>query len=343
MKYNFALTIGLCFIIAVLIIYSADAKQGALNGIYLCESIIIPSLLPILIITSILQKSKCSLFFEALFGKITERLFKLPKCCATAIIFGLIGGYPSGAILTNGLYQNGQITKSEAKRIMSFNLCGGIAFIITAVGSITLKSTLAGLIIYLTNIISSFLIMSITSAFAKRESHNVNYHTPLLSLTDAMIESVEQTAKSLIIMSVYIVLFSTFVSLIKLPSYIYPFIEITNGICNTKIIIPIEYCAFFLSFGGLCVHFQIINIIKEFDMKYFEFFIYRIFSGVLSFALAKLYFYVRPEDANVFSNLSVITPNTSQIKTGFGLIMIIGCVVLIYDIENRKISCRTPI
>lgn len=330
-------TIAICGLIAILIIFSAEAKAGAIAGIKLCENIIIPSLLPILILTNTLLKSKCSLAFEQIFGKITHRLFKLPKCCATAIIFGLVSGYPSGAVLTSSLYNDGLITKQEAKRLMCFNFCGGGAFIITAVGTMTLNSTHAGIILFSSNILSSIIILVFTSIFAEKPQSKDVEKNEILNITDALISSVEASIKSILIMSTYIILFSTLINLIDLPSYIYPLIEITNGICKAKNPIPIEYCAFFLCFGGLCVHFQIIGILKQIDMSYPTFLLYRIGGAVLAFFITKGYLLLFPNEESVFSNLSTPTLQVTQINTGFGIIMIIGCAVLIYDIENRKI------
>ena len=110
-------------IIIVLTIFSPAAKAGAIEGINLCEGIIIPAPLPILILSNTLIRLKSK------------------RVVLKASILGMISGYPSGAILTRELYQSGCITFKEAERIMSFNFCGGIAFIISAVGGVIYKNT----------------------------------------------------------------------------------------------------------------------------------------------------------------------------------------------------------
>lgn len=327
-------TILLSAIIIALTAFSTTAKAGASNGLNLCESIIIPSLLPILILTSIIIKSNCSLVFERLFGKITEKVFKLPKCTTGAILFGLIGGYPTGAILTQDLYDNGMISDDDAKRIMSFNMCGGIAFIITAVGTIHLKSTKLGVVLYLSNVLSSIIIALLTSIKKPAPKGKVSF-SDKLSLSDAMIESVEGSARAIINMCVYIILFSAISSIVPIPSIFTPLIEITNGLISDNHI-ALEYISFFLCFGGLCIHFQLFGMLKRMNIGYIYFLVTRVIGSILSFGITKLYLLAFPQTDEVFSNIAEKTPVLTQASTGLSIVMILGCIVIIFDIENKK-------
>lgn len=336
MKKDSLITTALVGIIIALITFSQEAKQGATNGIALCENIIVPALLPILIITNIIIKSRCSQIIEMLFGKITECVLKLPRCSATAILFGLIAGYPSGAILTEHLYNKGKITQAQAKRIMRFNFCGGLAFIITAVGTIHLNNTKLGLIIYLCSFSSSIIIALTGAIKSKDKPQKASYTSPILSLTDAMVESVEATTKAIITMCAYIILFSTIMSIAPIPNTINPIIEITNGLFASNIKIPIGYYAFFLTFGGLCIHFQLIGSLKNMGIGYLDFLTHRLIAGLIAFALGCAYSHFFPQADSVFSNLSQSSPAITQANAGLSIVMLLGCVVIIFDVENKK-------
>ncbi len=335
MKKDNTATIILLSLIIALTTFSEKAKAGASNGLGLCESIIIPSLLPMLIITSTIIKSRCARVIEQIFGKATERVLRLPSCATGAIIFGLIGGYPTGAILTQHLHENGKISDNDAKRIMSFNMCGGIAFIITAVGTIFLQSTKYGVVLFVSNILSS-LIIAIATAI-KKPMPSKSYTTPhYLPLTDAMVEAVEGSARAIINMSAYIVLFSAIASIFPIPPMLNPAIEITNGIICKDYNLPLEYISFFLSFGGLCIHFQLVGMLKKMNISYTYFLVTRLISALLSFAITKAYLFIFPQTDEVFSNLAQRTTAISQVNTGLSIVMLLGCVVIIFDIENKK-------
>ena len=150
-------TIFLLLLIGLFIVFSTKAKAQTISGMKMCINIIVPSLLPILILTNTAIKSEASTFFEFLLTPIAK-LLKFPPSAMCAIIFGLIGGYPTGALLTEQLFEHGEIDEHTARRMLRFNFCGGVAFIITAVGTIKLNSTKIGVVIYTINLLSSIII-----------------------------------------------------------------------------------------------------------------------------------------------------------------------------------------
>ncbi|UKI22226.1 MAG: hypothetical protein L6V88_07465 [Anaerotruncus sp.] len=88
------------------------------------------------------------------------------------VLFGLIGGYPAGALLTASLYGNEKITRREACRIMRFNMSGGAGFIITAVGVGILKSKKAGLILFASVTAAAIICAAISGIFAHGEKYD---------------------------------------------------------------------------------------------------------------------------------------------------------------------------
>lgn len=337
MKKQALTAILLSGLIALIIVFSQDAKEGAQLGWTLSETVIIPSLLPILILTNIIITSHCSKVFEFVFGKVLGKVFSVPPDSAVAILFGLIGGYPAGAVLTRQLYNQGSIDSKTASRIMGFNFCGGVGFIIMVVGKVCYGSGKIGALLFLCNVLSS-VIIGIITGLSDKNTAPLPKKNNSLPFTEAMTRSVESSTKSIINMCAYIIVFSAINGIIRLPDWVNPILEITNGIC-TGGSIPPHYCAFFLSFGGLCVHFQLIGIISEFGMKYSHFLLYRFAGAVLSFGLMRLYSCLFPGITSVFSNgTSAMTAQFAQVNTGLSVVLILGCAVLILDIEGKKLK-----
>lgn len=338
-KNGFFWAFLLTFLIAVLIVLSTDAKEGAKNGWELCEGVIIPSLLPIMILTNIIIKSKARRAFDWTFGFLFEKLFRLPQYCAGAVILGLVGGYPAGAVLTSNLFENGFITSKQAQRIMSFNFSSGIAFTITAVGTIYFHNTKTGVVLYLSGIISSVILCSISGWLSKEKIANQQPVITSQSISDAMIDAVETTIKSILIMCAYIILFSSLIKVLNIPSCILPFLEITNGLFSNTKAFPLEFYSLCLCFGGFCIHFQIIGELKKMKIKYSVFLLSRIAGAGISYAITKLYMELFAHSEAVFSNISThIAPKTVQVNQVLSLIMVLGCAVAVFDIENKKLK-----
>lgn len=327
-------TTGLMLLIVLFIIFSAKAKPQTINGMKMCVNIIIPSLLPILILTNTAIKSEISTVFEFVLTPIA-RMLKLSPPAMCAIIFGLVGGYPTGAILAEQLFEHGEIDDYTARRLLRFNFCGGIAFIITAVGTIKLNSTKTGVVIYITNLLSSIIVCVIESLFEKKKPC-IFSRTSKQNLSSALVDSVEVSTKSIAMMCGYIIFFSALSGLFTIPKLFMPLIEITNGIFSANQIISLPYLCFFLSFGGFCIHFQLIGIIKKTNMSYFDFFIHRLAGGIISYFLGKGYILAFAPKQEVFSNISQITPIASEINSILSIMLLASCVIIVVDLHNKK-------
>ncbi len=288
-----------------------------------------------MLLTNLLQKSGAVIVFERLFGGIFRRILRLPESAVTPVIFGLIGGYPAGAVLTFEQYKTGALTADEACKIMRFNLCGGLAFTITAVGGYY-GSIKTGALLYCASLFSSTVIAIFSAITSKSKSGTKSVSEPL-PLSDALCKSAEASGYGIIIMSAYIILFCAIARVLSPPQFLTPLLEITSGIFTAKEKIPLPYCAFFLTFGGLSVHLQIAGMLAKMRVKYIGFLIYRTLGAVLSFGFCKAYCLLFPQSATVFSDSAVAVPFQFSESASFGILAMLGCAVLVLDIENRKI------
>ena len=323
------------FVVFAVISNSAVAKAGAIKGIKLSLDVIIPSLLSVLILTGTLSESNMKNIINKIFSPVSKYIFHLNYECASPIFFGLIGGYPAGAVLTNNAYNNGLITKEEAQKIMYFNVCPGVAFTINAVGSLYNDNGKTGIVLYLICVLSSVITGIIMGVFHKSQS-NQNQDISYTRLGEAFAKSVIQTKDNLLVMSCYIIFFSTLANLLSIPDMLSPFIEITNGIFSSNKTIPFEYICFFLQFAGFCIHFQIMGIIKSFDMKYHKFLLGRVISALLCYFPGKILTESLAGNEEVFSNISYTIPKESEFGKGLGMLLLFGCVLIICDIKNKK-------
>lgn len=331
-----AQSVGIFALIICFIVFSVRAKAQALEGMKLCLNVIVPTLLPILILTNTIIKSSSRVFLETVFSPLA-RLLRLPKCACCALILGLIGGYPTGAILSNELFNLHLIDNQTAKRLLRCSFCGGVAFIITAVGTIHLRSTKTGIIIYTINVLSS-IIICVADGIIHRSTNKSTQEFSIgsQSFCNALINSIECSTKSVAVMCGCIVFFSAICGLVSIPPFAMPLIEITNGIFKFNGSISLPYLCFFLSFGGLCIHLQILNVIKSTGIGYIDFFVHRVVGGLISYFLGKGYILLFNPNTEVFSNISQITPRLNQINGSLSIILLASCIVIVVDLNNKK-------
>lgn len=337
-KKDALLLAGALLCAGALIICSYKAKEGALYGAALAEKVIIPSLLPLLIIFNFILNCGAGRILENILSPFTYGVLRLPKCTGAAVFFGLIGGYPTGALLTANLYRNSDIDSYTAKRLLRFNFCGGAGFIITAVGTGILQNRQQGLILFFSVVISA-LISACIGALIWKDAEKGSSDYMALPAADALNKSVEQSARSVINMSACIILFCAFQGIVNIPSFLSPLIEITSGVADAGTKFPLPVLAFFLAFGGFCIHLQIFGMIKEVGMKYADFLLWRMINGVLSAIICALLIKIFPDASAVFSNYSDSIIRPTSVNAALSVLMLLGSAVLIFDLENRKRKC----
>lgn len=319
----------------VLTAFSYQSRQGALDGLMMSISTIIPSLLPLLIVFLLIMKSGAKDALGRLFGFVAVKIFNLPHTTLPAIVLGLIGGYPTGALLTKELFDSDDISAKQARRIMRFNFCGGCGFIITAVGTARLGSRSAGLILFASNVISAIVIGFALSFLEKRERMDFYSFTPNSSGLDVLNDATLSATRSVLSITAIVTLFSSFTAIVSISDTLLPLIEITSGLCG-KADFPIAQMAAYLSFGGICVHLQILGTIKQFGMKYLDFFCFRVISAMISYGAAWVLARIFPSAVPVFSSISQPI-EASSMNTALSVLMILGCFVIVLDIHGKKI------
>lgn len=334
-KKDIFLLISLLALSIVMVAFSSKTRMGAYQGLLLAQNTIIPSLLPLLIIFLIIMKTGARDVLARLFGFISVYVFNLPKVAFPALFFGMIGGYPTGALLTAELYESEELDSNQAKRLLCFNFCGGCGFIITAVGAGKLMNTKAGLILFASNVISNIIIGAVLSFSEKRIKSEFYSFNESNSLASAITEATSSAVKSILSITAFIVLFAAVNNIFRLPEFLLPVFEITNGICTDASFSLPEISAY-LAFGGLCIHMQLVSIISRCKIRYTEFLLSRVISALISYAITKIILALFPMDIQVFSNSSSHLAVFSNVNIALSILMILGCFVLVLDVNSRK-------
>ena len=119
---------------AALVLFPAQAAEAAKDGLLLCYNVIIPSLFPFFVLSTLVVELGLVSYLGRLLSPLMRPLFRVPGEGATALALGFVGGYPVGARTTLSLYEKGLCTKTEAERMLAFCNNSGPAFILGVVG-----------------------------------------------------------------------------------------------------------------------------------------------------------------------------------------------------------------
>ena len=158
--FNLPFTVakGLLCAALALVLWPGEAMGAMRDGLKLCGNVIIPSLFPFFVLSSLVVELGMSRYLGRLLEGVMAPLFRVGGACSSALALGFVGGYPVGARTAIALYENGQCSKTEAERLLAFCNNSGPAFILGVVGTGIFASSRAGLLLYLAHIAASLCV-----------------------------------------------------------------------------------------------------------------------------------------------------------------------------------------
>jgi hypothetical protein len=113
--------------VALLILDSKTALIGAQQGVTMCIQTVIPSLFPFFLFSILLTTSLIGRQVRILVPLC--RLCRIPAGAEPIFIAGFLGGYPVGAQCVSQAYEAGQLSHSDARRLLGFCSNCGPAFL----------------------------------------------------------------------------------------------------------------------------------------------------------------------------------------------------------------------
>ena len=152
------LSLALICVTISLVLVPSQAVTGAKNGLILCLNVIIPSLFPFFVLSSLVVELGLARYLGRLLEGVMRPLFHVSGACASAFALGFVGGYPVGAKTAISLYEQGMCTRTEAERLLAFCNNSGPAFILGVVGAGIFASSAVGVALYLAHALASVCV-----------------------------------------------------------------------------------------------------------------------------------------------------------------------------------------
>lgn len=154
--FGFFSTLPFCGLLIWLLADSGAVRAAAGAALRLCGTSVVPALLPFLIVSDLLISLGFGQQLAALFAPLMA-LYGLPGCAASALVLGLVGGYPIGARTAAALHQQGRLTRSETDRLLTFCSNSNPVFLIGVLGQGVFSSTRTGVYLWLIHLSAALL------------------------------------------------------------------------------------------------------------------------------------------------------------------------------------------
>lgn len=309
--------IFVAFFNVIIILFPQTALNAASEGLLLWFNKVIPSLLPFLIGTSLLNSLGFCSFLGVLFSPIMNKVFKISGEGAYALAVGLTSGYPIGAKTTCELRNSGILQKNEAQRLLGFTNNSGPLFILGTAAASMLMCPKVGYVILSVHYISAIITGLFLRLFrSKKEQPNLsNKKASLKNAINELIQfrknnnkpfgeilaqSINSSVETIAQIGGFIILFSVIAKIILLlinnldisdyiKGIIIGIIEITNAtalLSQDKTSICICIITSIISWGGLSIHAQSIAIISKSDLSTKLYILSKLFHAFTAFLIS---------------------------------------------------------
>ena len=310
--------VPLLAVFALLLWMPGEAAEGARQGLSLCAGVVVPSLLPFLILSSLAAALGMPAFLARLCAPLLS-LLGIPAVCAAPLLLGLTGGYPVGAAALSELVRSGALSPEEGARCLPFCNNTGPGFIVGFVGAGIFGSVRAGLALWLCHALAALTLAALGGKGMKKSPPPLTAPPPE-GLAAALPKSVQAAALTMLYICAYVVFFSVLTSLLRASGLfsslaaalcaLFPgaevrfftallsgLLELSSGIGAMRALPPTPVntalAAFLLGFGGLSVHCQTLCVVSSAKIKCARHFagriVHGIFSALLAFALFSLF------------------------------------------------------
>lgn len=298
-------------LIIIFFIQPNIVRSGAISGITLWYSKILPVLFPMFILSNILLQY--SFLYDVLekVSSLSKRLLG-SSFAAIPFIIGAISGYPSGAFSTDLMIKSNRISKAEANYLLSFtNLCS-FQFISAVIVMSMLKDT--SFLLYL--VLPHYIGAIVLSKFMKKDFVSIKKAKKeslikTISFNEAFSNAISKSVISILTVAGVIIIFSI------LSEYIMSIVsidtnssiatanpvrqiivalstgvlEMTNGCnitCSSSLPIEVKLIIlnFLISFSGFSIIFQTVSVSNNIEINILDYIKVKFVHGIISSLIA---------------------------------------------------------
>lgn len=294
--YSLIVLFCLSFVIFFIFTNSSIINDSIFFSYELFIKNIFPSLFPMFIISYILVEIGIPEFLCSIFYKLFNKLFLVKSDASFVFFMSMLTGFPSSAKYIDMLIEKNRIDSHDASKILIFTFFSNPLFIVNTVGIMFLGNINLGFIILVSHITGNILVGLLFRNYNKTNSTDVidtrkgikvlinKINTT--SFFSVFLNSIKDAINTMILIFGIIVTFQIIISILPCNMFFKGIIEMTTGLrlitIYDNLYFKVFLSTFFISFGGLCIHTQIMNILNKKGVRYLPFLFARIIHGIIS-------------------------------------------------------------
>lgn len=334
-KKKLILTISIAILLVLLFsVFESTVIDSVKHSLNMCYTSVIPSLFPFFILCE---------FIMALLSQFRS------SGTVPVYLSSLVTGFPTGVKNVCTLYKNGVIDRKRATALLHCTANASPAYIVAFIGICIIKSRKAGIILLISQVLSSFACAVFFGCFKRTEK--VSSRINVINITDVACESISSSVSACLYVCGYIIFFGVIadiVSVLGIPDIIasilpyFPkeqinstvigLIELTRGISMLDFTSQsaIITAAVILGFSGISVILQCISQTVKAKLPKMPIITGKLIYTLLMPLITSCIVKIMP-----ISDTEAIRANSDILNLTLFLTFILFCIVFIYIIFDK--------
>ncbi|MEA5041902.1 MAG: sporulation protein [Oscillibacter ruminantium] len=194
--------------LAALLANAEGVRQSVSEALTLCGETVIPSQFLFLTASSLLVSLGVGEVLAPRLEFLMWPLFRVDGAGATALILGLVGGYPIGARTAAELYRENLVSEAEAERLLAFCNTANPAFLISVLGAGVFHSVRVGVWLWLIHVLSALLTgILFRGGVTVRAKPRQRFVSRAVPLTTAFVGAVRGALSSMLNICAFVTVF----------------------------------------------------------------------------------------------------------------------------------------
>ncbi len=281
----------LIFAVCYLLKSPTAGAESVRSALIMCARSLIPSLFPFAVLVNMINRSGLPESFARLMGKPLAFIFGIKADAAYALILGILGGFPIGAVCVGDLYEKSIIDEREALRLTSAVTVASPAFCIGAVGS--MFSVDMGARLYFCQLAAAVTVLLITRG--AKSNPAVSFPNRPVSAVKILTDSISAGGITMVKICSFVIFFAVLGDGVcavlgrffgeTVSAAAASLFEITLAVRKASPLpgkLPLLISAFAVGNSGLSVHMQVFSVLGDCRISKFGYLIRRALQGVLS-------------------------------------------------------------
>ena len=297
-----ALPLGATALLCLLLLLRAPqvAVKQVEQGLLLCSKAVIPALFPFMVFSEVIVATGVGERLLQPLQRLLHRLFKLPEAGCSAVVLGLLCGFPVGAISALRAKEKGSLTAHETEGVMLLSGNASAAFLLNVVGLKLWGNRLFGLSLYAILLLSQWIV---GRSFLLADKTDPKEQEPVLPLTAEprsagmiLTDAVRSACASMLLVCACVVFFSSLMGALGLvlerfgasasvTALLFCMLELTGGMnAAASLSSPLSaalLCALCAGWSGLSVHCQAISLCGNAGIRFRRYFAAKLLQGLL--------------------------------------------------------------